>query len=525
MSSSLERYTDRFEQYADRHPRVIDVALAAGLMGSATLGSSITLPGAVPPDHDSAGTVLMGVSCLALLRYRKYPRITVTVITVCTVIAIKLGYLVTPLLLAPVMAALYWLAVLSDRKTTRVYGATVMVALTAGSVLSDSMDEHSLLLRTIGPFFWLLLPLAAGNMTRLRRAYLTAVQARAEHAERTREEEARLRVTEERMRIARELHDVVAHHLALANAQAGTAAHLALSNPEQSRKILTDLTGTTSSALRELKATLGLLRQSDDPASPSLEPSPGLHCLPDLVAACASAGVAVAVTTEGVPQPLSPGVDLTAFRIVQEALTNVTKHAAAERAHVRLGYADSRLLITVTNDGPAAVAAMAATASTAGTASRAAPAAPTASTTPTTPTASTTPAAEPGRGFGVMGMHERARSIGGELRAGPRPEGGFEVATALPLQPLVTGVTDAAGAPGAAGEATAAPDTAAASGTSAAEKPTMSTMSTLCSSCFASLTALTSFTPANRPGSADSPQSLRSPHFPHSSESAEGEKP
>uniref|UniRef100_UPI0037F312E1 sensor histidine kinase n=1 Tax=Streptomyces tauricus TaxID=68274 RepID=UPI0037F312E1 len=507
MSSSLERYTDRFEQYADRHPRVIDVALAAGLMGSATLGSSITLPGAVPPDHDSAGTVLMGVSCLALLRYRKYPRITVTVITVCTVIAIKLGYLVTPLLLAPVMAALYWLAVLSDRKTTRVYGATVMVALTAGSVLSDSMDEHSLLLRTIGPFFWLLLPLAAGNMTRLRRAYLTAVQARAEHAERTREEEARLRVTEERMRIARELHDVVAHHLALANAQAGTAAHLALSNPEQSRKILTDLTGTTSSALRELKATLGLLRQSDDPASPSLEPSPGLHCLPDLVAACASAGVAVAVTTEGVPQPLSPGVDLTAFRIVQEALTNVTKHAAAERAHVRLGYADSRLLITVTNDGPAAMAAMAATARTAVTASRAAPAAPTA------------PSTEPGRGFGVMGMHERARSIGGELRAGPRPEGGFEVATALPLQPLVTGVTDAAGA---AGEAAAAPDTAAASGTSAAEKPTMSTMSTLCSSCFASLTSLTSFTPANRPGSADSPHSRYSPHSP---ESAEGEKP
>ncbi|MFI1410750.1 sensor histidine kinase [Streptomyces sp. NPDC020707] len=424
MSSSLERYTDRFEQYADRHPRVIDVALAAGLMGSATLGSSITLPGVVPPDHDSAGTVLMGVSCLALLRYRKYPRITVVVITVCTVIAVDLGYLVTPLLLAPVMAALYWLAVFCDRKTTRIYGGTVMVALTAGSVMSSSLGSHSLLLRTIGPIFWLMLPIAVGNMTRLRRAYLAAVQARAEHAERTREEEARLRVTEERMRIARELHDVVAHHLALANAQAGTAAHLARSNPEQSRKILTDLTGTTSSALRELKATLGLLRQNDDPASPSLEPAPGLHCLPDLVAACASAGVAVSVTTEGVPRPLPPGVDLTAFRIVQEALTNVTKHAAAERAHVRLGYADSRLLITVTNDGPAAVA-VGANAST----------------------------AAPGRGFGVMGMHERARSIGGELRAGPRAGGGFEVTTALPLQPLMTAAAGAAGDTGTTGAA------------------------------------------------------------------------
>ncbi|WP_413758094.1 sensor histidine kinase [Streptomyces sp. MMBL 11-3] len=415
MSSSLERYTDRFEQYADRHPHVIDVTLVGVLMGSAILGSSLTLPGVDPPDHDSAGSILMAVSCLALLKYRTYPRITVVVTAVCTVIAINLGYLVTPLLLAPVMAALYWLAVFSDPKTTRVFGGTVMLAVAAGSVLSDSLGQHSLLLRTIGPFFWLLLPIAAGNMTRLRRAYLKAVQARAEHAERTREEEARLRVTEERMRIARELHDVVAHHLALANAQAGTAAHLAVSNPEQSRKILTDLTGTTSSALRELKATLGLLRRSDDPAAPSLEPSPGLDGLPGLVAACASAGVTVTVTTEGEPRPLSPGVDLTAFRIVQEALTNVTKHAAAEKAHVRLAYVASRLLITVTNDGPAA------------------------GPVPRDPAVPVGAEAGQNRGFGVMGMRERAQSIGGELSAGPRPEGGFQVTTALPLQPSVTG--------------------------------------------------------------------------------------
>ncbi|MDQ0776096.1 signal transduction histidine kinase [Streptomyces aurantiacus] len=406
MSSSLERYTDRFEQYAERHPRVVDVAVVAALMGSAFLGSSLTLPGIEPVHQDSAGGVVMGVSCLSLLQYRKYPRITVVVTTLCTVIAIELGYLITPLLLAPVMAALYCLALLSDRKTTHVYGVTVTVVLTAGAVLSDSMDTFPLLLRTVGPFFWLMLPIAAGNMTRLRRAYLKAVQARAEHAERTREEEARLRVTEERMRIARELHDVVAHHLALANAQAGTAAHLALTDPWQTQKILTDLTGTTSSALRELKATLGLMRRSDGPGSPPLEPSPGLDRLPDLVAACASAGVATTVTTEGEPRPLSPGVDLTAFRIVQEALTNVTKHAAAETAHVRLSYVGSRLLITVTNDGPADTAVPVAF------------------------------GVEQGRGFGVMGMRERAQSIGGELRAGPRPEGGFEVSTALPLQPF-----------------------------------------------------------------------------------------
>ncbi|MEU0412164.1 sensor histidine kinase [Streptomyces griseorubiginosus] len=405
MTTSMERrYADRLEDLSDRHPFLVDLALVLALMGSATLGASLTLPGAAPPDDDRLAVALMGVSCLALLLHRTHPRITVAVNAVCATIVIAQGYLLTPLLLGPVMAALYWLATATERPTIRVYGFSTMGVLTVAAAVSDSMDHVSLILRTIGPVFWLMLPLAAGTMTRLRRAYLEATQARAEHAERTREEEARLRVTEERMRIARELHDVVAHHLALANAQAGTAEHLALSNPPQTQRILHDLTGTTSSALRELKATLGLLRQTDDDGSAPLEPAPGLARLPELVSSCASAGITVTVTTDGEPQPLSPGVDLTAFRIVQEALTNVTKHAATQSAHVRFAYAGTRLLITVTDEGP-----------------------------------HTGSAAEPAKGFGVMGMRERAQSVGGELRAGPRPEGGFEVSTALPLQPSVSG--------------------------------------------------------------------------------------
>ncbi|MFE5816111.1 sensor histidine kinase [Streptomyces sp. NPDC056479] len=413
ITSQERRYADRLEEFSDRRPFAVDLVLAAALMGCATLGGMLTLPGADPPDQDKTASVLMGVACLALLKHRSHPRVALVVTAACTVVVIALGYLLTPLLLAPVMAALYWLATHTDRATTRAYGLTTMLAVIVAAAISDSMDHLSLLLRTIGPFFWLLLPLAAGNMTRLRRAYLTAVQARAEHAERTREEEARLRVTEERMRIARELHDVVAHHLALANAQAGTAAHLALTNPRQTQKILTDLNGTTSSALRELKATLGLLRQNGEQDSAPLEPSPGLARLPELVSACASAGVDVTVSTDGEPQPLSPGVDLTAFRIVQEALTNVTKHATAEAAFVRLTYSGSRLLISVTNDGPAAPGAACPTGDR--------------------------------RGFGVMGMRERAHSVGGELHAGPRPEGGFEVTTALPLQPYGAGEDAAAG--------------------------------------------------------------------------------
>ncbi|MFF9778889.1 sensor histidine kinase [Streptomyces sp. NPDC013978] len=398
--SRERRYTDRLEEFSDRHPFFVDLALVLALLGCATLGSALTLPGAQPPDQDKVGVALMGVSCLALLKHRTHPRSALVVTAICTVVAVGLGYLLTPLLLAPIMAALYWLASLTDRRTTRLYGCTTIVAMSLAAVVSDSMEHLSLVLRTIGPVFWLLLPLAAGRGTLVRRAYLKSVQARAEHAERTREEEARLRVTEERMRIARDLHDVVAHHLALANAQAGTAAHLTRTDPEQAHRILTDLTATTSSALRELKGTVGVLRRPDDPEAP-LAPTPGLQQLPELTAACESAGLAVTVTTDGVPAPLDPGVDLTAYRIVQEALTNVSKHAAVDAARVRLVYEEAHLTITVTDDGAPRPGS----------------------------------ASEPGRGFGLIGMRERAQSVGGCLSAGHRPGGGFEVTTDLPLRP------------------------------------------------------------------------------------------
>lgn len=297
----------------------------------------------------------------------------VTHLTVLTVVAVRTR---------PRSAAWMWVLTLA-------YGLLADTFLGAGYY--DTNTGPMLILSAI-----ILLFVAVLHIRREARQEVTAQQTVTEH------ERSRRTLLEERTTIARELHDVVAHHLALANAQAGTAAHLALDNPRQTKQILTDLTGTTSSALRELKATLGLLRQTDDDRA-TLEPSPGLTRLPDLITACASAGLTVTVTTEGEPQPLSPGVDLTAFRIVQEALTNVSKHAAAESAHVRLAYTGSRLLITVTDDGPASTVVA--------------------------------EGAQRG-GFGVIGMRERALSIGGELCAGPRPEGGFEVTTALPLHPV-----------------------------------------------------------------------------------------
>ncbi|WP_290050851.1 sensor histidine kinase [Amycolatopsis solani] len=392
--------TFSWRHYGKDHPRVVDVALSAVLFlavsGPAVLNAdlsdtdNLTWESAVPP----AATAL-----LALLWRRSYPRTVVVVTALCAAVAGGFGYLITPLLLAPVMIALYELAGQVPPRTAWGFylGTTALVVV---SEVLGGQGGYPWFLAVLNPILFLLLPIVLAGFTRLRQDYVAAVTARAEYAEKNREEEARHRVAEERVRIARELHDVVAHHLALANAQAGTAAYLARNRSDQVEPILAELAVTTSSALRELKATVGLLRHPDDHGSP-LEPAPGLGQLPELTAAFASAGLDVEVVTDGVRQELSPGADLTAYRIVQEALTNVVRHATTKTAAVRLAYGRDRLTVTVENDaGPPDPA----------------------------------PASR-GPGFGILGMRERAESAGGRLHAGPRPEGGFTVRTELPIRP------------------------------------------------------------------------------------------
>ncbi|MGW3133981.1 sensor histidine kinase [Streptomyces sp. NPDC001076] len=391
-----------WQRYADEHARTVDTMAAVLLFASFLLGSEITMSAGSQPRAAGPTIALATVGCGALLWQRTRPRTVVAVGAAATAAAAGLGQLPTPLLLGGLMLALYRLAVDTDRPTARrYYFASLALVVTAATVLAPAGVPWPL--ETVSPAAWLLLPVVAGNAVRLQSAYLEAVHARAEYAERRREEEARHRVAEERMRIARELHDVVAHHLALANAQAGTAAHLSRTHPDQVHRILQDLAGTTASALRELKATVGLLRQTGDPDLP-LAPSPGLDRLPELTDACASVGLTVHVSVEGSPRSLTAGVDLTAYRIVQEALTNVTKHAVAEAAYVRIGWSRDRLTLTVTDDGTA------------------------------------TAPAEPaqGQGFGLIGMRERAQSVGGAFTAGHRDGGGYEVTARLPLYPTAT---------------------------------------------------------------------------------------
>jgi signal transduction histidine kinase len=215
-------------------------------------------------------------------------------------------------------------------------------------------------------------------------------------AARTRAEEDRRRAGEERLRIARELHDVLAHNISLINVQAGVALHLMDEQPGQSRTALVAIKQASNDALRELRSVLDILRQgSDAPRSPTS----GLDSLDGLVANAAAAGLEVRSRVEGTPRPLPAGVDLAAFRIVQEALTNVTRHAGRPAtATVLVAYGDHDLTVQVDDDGEGV--------------DRAHP---------------------NGGGNGIRGMRERAATLGGELTAGPRPGGGFRVSAQLPL--------------------------------------------------------------------------------------------
>lgn len=387
------------EEYAERHPWLTDAGIVVALLGSGVLGVHMVGPGDSQPHDVWVADVVTILACLALFKARDHPRITVAVTTICAVVTGSLGFLLTPLLLAPLMVALYWLAVTTTSRTAWTYGG-ITIGLVVGTAVGVNLDE-TVALRTIGPALWLLLPLVMGSRSRLRHAYLGAVQARAEHAEKTREEEARLRVTEERMRIARDLHDVVAHHMAVANAQAGTAAHLLETNPELTKKILTDLQATTSSVMLELRDTVGVLRHISTDEE-TLEPAPGLVRLPELLEVCRSAGLTIDLDVEGEPRELSPGIDLTAYRIIQEALTNATKYSSSGSANLRLDYSSSRLTITVTNK--------------------------------------TRADDEPSmghRGYGIIGMRERAQALGGDLRVSDADDR-FEVVSSLPVHPRVT---------------------------------------------------------------------------------------
>jgi signal transduction histidine kinase len=218
-------------------------------------------------------------------------------------------------------------------------------------------------------------------------------------ARRLREHELLRLAGEERMRIARDLHDVVAHNISVINVQASTALHLAGREPERAVEALSTIREVSGQALTELRTVLGVLRADSDAAPRA--PVPGLGQLETLASNMAGAGLTVQITTDGDPVPLSTGADLAAYRIIQEALTNTARHSGAVRAAVRVRYREKEVEIVVEDNGPAGGL-------------------------------QAQPASPPGTGSGIAGMTDRARALGGTLTAGPRPGRGFLVRAVLP---------------------------------------------------------------------------------------------
>jgi signal transduction histidine kinase len=330
--------------------------------------------------HRRAPLVLLGLATAAMVVYtlREYPGGPVYVTTLVGMFAVS-----------------------ADRGPSRAWlpAATATILLTGAAILRDYDAGDNGLIHVLF-VSWAVAAVLLGGVARSRRLERAALEERARHLAETREEEARRRVVEERLRIARDLHDSVAHSLASIAVQAGVGAHVLDERPDDARAALLAIRQASAEALGDLRATLGMLR-SDEVGAPR-DPGPGLAQLDALVAGSRSAGLPVEVVLDGAPTVMPLAVDVAAYRIVQESLTNVLRHAGPARASVELRFQPPWLEITVVDDGVG----------------------------PSPSRGST--------GHGLAGMRERAAALGGDLDAGSNPGGGFRVHARLPLDPAPT---------------------------------------------------------------------------------------
>jgi signal transduction histidine kinase len=330
---------------------------------------------------------------LALVAWRRAPLVSLLVSTACMLVVaahVQPG----PAAAYPVMVSVFAAVRVGHRLAAALAS---VVFLVAGLVVNLSGADGSVQnLQDIGLLVgWFVAAGVVATVTRHRQAYLEEAEQRAAEAERTREEAARRRAGEERLRIARELHDSLTHSISVIKVQAGVAVHVARKRGEDVPPALLAIQEASSDAMRELRATLEVLRDSD--SSDGEAPASGLDRLDDLVERARSTGLPATVTISGTRRELPAEVDRAAYRIVQEALTNVSRHAGGAAAAVRIDYADEELVVQVDDDGKA------------------------------------DPDAPPVPGTGLLGMRERVAALGGRLRAEPRPEGGFTVRAELPL--------------------------------------------------------------------------------------------
>jgi signal transduction histidine kinase len=373
------------------HQRAADIALAVLLLCAMI---SATVRSGNGEFVVNAPTVIIGVLiCGALTVRRRWPVPVLVITTVGVMAAIIATDARTPYSAVAAVAA-YTVAMNTDRKVAWTCGVIVAAALTTTAMLSST--EFWSNPRNLEFIAWVTMATAIGDARRSRRAYVAAIEERAIRAEQSKEEEAGRQVAEERLRIARELHDIVAHHIALINVQAGVATHMLRTEPDAAAEALGHVRLAARTVLDELSTVLGVLRQPNDSGAP-YEPAPGMADLDALVDTFVQAGLRIDLTTSGRARPVPSAVDLAAYRIIQESLTNAQKYGDGTPVAVRVEHCPEALHIEVLNAG---------------------------AWPPKNPSSG---------GHGLIGMHERAASVGGTLQASARPTGDFLVKATLPV--------------------------------------------------------------------------------------------
>ncbi|GAA0449926.1 two-component sensor histidine kinase [Paractinoplanes deccanensis] len=392
-----KRVADRLRRLAATHPTVARLAGAGVLllltvMITATPERSVFMPTAVV-------TAVMAAASFVVIPALHWPAWLIPAIATAGVIAMPSAAADSPARTALVVA-MFLFSLRSEKVAVVVVAVASFASVLAGSVVAAVYDRVEFGDVEVLP--WVVVAAAVGQAVRADQARRAMLMERALRAELGREDEARHRVQAERLRIARELHDAVGHQVALINVQAG-AMTLLLGRHDltRARQSLEHIQNASEAALSELKVTVGLLRQpgEHEPA----EPAGRLSRIDELIASFTATGLRVVCDVTGPATPLPDAVDLTAYRLIQESLTNTAKHAAGTSATVRLEFRPGTLALTIEDDGPAVAAARSGTSVEGGT-----------------------------TGHGIIGMRERAAALGGRLSAGPRAEGGFRVTAELP---------------------------------------------------------------------------------------------
>ncbi|MFV8129935.1 sensor histidine kinase [Streptomyces syringium] len=393
----------RLYDFLRRHPTGVDSFWAVLLLGLIAISSSSGGPGRGPV---IAEILIYAALCLVIALRRRAPEKMLLLATAAGVAQLALDVSQHPADFA-MLVIIYTVASGNTRWASRyaLVGALVAPAL---ATIRWSTYEGSLSSEVIQTVFLtvpFVLAWVLGDSIRTRRAYWAQLEERAARLEKEREQQSRMAVVAERARIARELHDVVAHNVSVMVVQADGAAYVLDASPEQAKQALETISGTGRQALAEMRRLLGVLRTDEGGEGGEYVPQPDVEQIGDLVEQVRSAGLPVDFRIEGSPRPLPSGVELTAYRIVQEALTNTRKHGGPDAAaSVRLTYFDDGLGLLVEDDGRGAQHEL------------------------------YEEGGADGMGHGMIGMRERVGMVGGTLDAGPRAGGGFRISVLLPIR-------------------------------------------------------------------------------------------